>query len=137
MTSSVSGRIVKGGEGVFGAHVVAFDPGNGEMVGNFSLSANGQFSIAGLKPGPHVLRVEPIDDGDTDSFFELSEPTDVNFRTTYYQHLVIVRWGGDCGAIEVAVVAMCAGCAGRRSCAFVASPEGCAVRAVIRLRSMP
>lgn len=103
-TGSVSGRITKNGQGVFGAHVVAFDPKTGQMVGNFSLSTDGEFSIAGLQPGPHVLRVEPIDDADTDSFFESSEPTDLNFRTAYHDRLIIVPSGGDSGTVAIAVV---------------------------------
>ena len=51
-TGSVSGRVTKNGSGVFGAHVVAFDPRTGEMVGNFTLDTDGQFSIAGPPPGP-------------------------------------------------------------------------------------
>jgi hypothetical protein len=104
ITGSVSGRITRNGRGVFGAHAVAFDPRTGELVGNFSLSSDGQFSIAGLHPGPHVLRIEPIDDADTESFFEMSEPTDVNFRAKYFDRLVIVPEGGDSGAVEIAVV---------------------------------
>jgi hypothetical protein len=103
-TGSVSGRVTKNGRGVLGAHIVAFDPRTGEMVGNFSLSTDGQFSIAGLRPGPHVLRVEPIDDADTESFFELSAPTDINFRTKYYDDLVTAPRGGDSGAVELKVV---------------------------------
>jgi len=103
-TGSVSGRITKNGQGVFGAHVVAFDPRTGQMVGNFSLNTDGEFSIAGLQPGPHVLRVEPIDDADTDSFFESSEPTDLNFRTAYHDRLIIVPRGGDSGTVAIAVV---------------------------------
>jgi hypothetical protein len=103
-TGSVSGRITKNGQGVFGAHVVAFDPKTGQMVGNFSLNTDGEFSIAGLQPGPHVLRVEPIDDADTDSFFESTEPTDLNFRTAYHDRLIIVPRGGDSGTVAIAVV---------------------------------
>jgi hypothetical protein len=105
ITGSVSGRITRSSRGVFGAHIVAFNPRSGALVGNFSLSTDGQFSIAGLQPGPHVLRVEPIDDADTESFFELSEPTDLNFRTTFYEHLVIVPKGGDSGAVMIPVEA--------------------------------
>jgi len=103
-TGSVSGRITKNGEGVFGAHVVAFDPRSGEMVGNFSLSRTGQFSIAGLQPGPHGLRVEPLDDADPDSFLDETEPTDVDFRVKYFERLVVVPRGGDSGAVEIQVV---------------------------------
>jgi len=102
-TGSLSGRITKNGAGVFGAHIVAFGPRDGELVGNFSLGHDGQFSIAGLQPGPHVLRIEPIDDADTVSFFDDTEPPDVNFRTTVFERLVIVPRGGDSGAVQIAV----------------------------------
>ncbi len=103
-TGSTSGRITRSGAGVFGAHVVAFDLATGEMVGNFSLSTTGAFSIAGLRPGPHLLRVEPIDDADPESFFDPTAPVDVMFLAKYYEHLVIVPKGGDTGAVEVQVV---------------------------------
>ncbi len=103
VTGSVSGRITKNGAGVFGAHIVAFDPRLGELVGNFSLGHDGQFSIAGLRPGPHILRVEPLDDADTDSFFDDAEPADVNFAITIFDQLVIVPRGGDSGAVQIAV----------------------------------
>ena len=105
ITGSISGHVTKAGRGVFGAHVVAFDTRSGDMVANFSLSANGQFSIAGLRPGPHILRVEPIDDAETDSFFDVTDPTDINFRAAYFERLVVVPKGGDSGNVEVKVVA--------------------------------
>jgi matrixin/carboxypeptidase family protein len=102
-TGSISGQVTKNGSGVFGAHVVAFDPGTGTQVANFTLTRDGQFSIAGLVPGPHVIRVEPLDDADTDSFFDASEPVDLNFRARYFERLVVVPRGGDSGAIQIAV----------------------------------
>jgi matrixin len=102
-TGSVSGRVMKNGAGVFGAHIVAFDIAKGDLVANFSLRSDGQFSIAGLRPGAHVLRVEPLDDADIDSFFDPDEPLDLNFRIKYYEQLVIVPRGGDSGAVEIRV----------------------------------
>jgi hypothetical protein len=102
-TGSVSGRIIRNGGGVFGAHVVAFDISRGEMVANFSLRADGQFSIAGLQPGPHLLRIEPLDDADLDSFFEPEDPVDIDFRIKYYERLVVVPKGSDSGAVQVTV----------------------------------
>lgn len=104
VTGSVSGRITKNGRGLFGAHVVAFDPGSGERVGSFTLSETGQFSIAGLHPGPHVVRVEPLDDANIESFFEDVEHVDLDFRIAYHERLIVVPRGGDSGAIEVLVV---------------------------------
>ena len=103
-TGSVSGRVTKNGTPVFGAHVIAFDPANGSMVANFSLNAQGQFSINGLSPGPHVLRVEPIDDADVDSFFDTSRGTDIDFRVAYSDRVVVVPRGGDSGQVELKVV---------------------------------
>jgi hypothetical protein len=102
-TGSISGRVTKGGAGVFGAHIVAFNPATGSLIANFSLDSQGRFSIAGLSPGPHVVRVEPLDDADIDSFFDLGAGTDVNFRPTYFDRLVVVPRGGDSGLIEIKV----------------------------------
>jgi hypothetical protein len=102
-TGSISGRVTKGGQPLFGAHVVAFDPAIGSLVGNFTLNAQGQFSIAGLSPGPHVLRVEPLDDADLDSFFESSRTVDVAFRVTYHDRLVVVPRQGDSGPVTIEV----------------------------------
>jgi len=102
-TGSVSGKVTKNGSGVFGAHVVAFDIARGEMVANFSLRADGQFSIAGLRPGPHLVRIEPLDDADLDSFFQPEDPVDINFRIKYFERLVIVPKGSDSGAVQIPV----------------------------------
>ena len=101
-TGSLSGHVTKNGRGLFGAHVVAFNPATHALVGNFTLNAQGGFAIAGLTPGPYVVRTEPLDDGDTDSFFGSS--IDVDFRSVFSDRLPIVPRGGDSGAIEIAVV---------------------------------
>jgi matrixin len=101
---SVSGRVTKNGTGVFGAHVIAFDPATRKMVAGFTLTSNGEFSIGGLPPGPKVIRVEPLDDADTDSFFDPERTIDVNFRVLLYDRLVVVPRGGDSGSIELPVV---------------------------------
>ena len=104
-TGSISGRVTKDGQGLYGAHVVAFDPASGRLVANFTLNDQGQFAIAGLLPGPHIVRVEPVDDADLDSFFDTSARTvDLDFRVSFLDRLVVVPRGGDSGAIEVKVV---------------------------------
>jgi hypothetical protein len=102
-TGSVSGRVTKNGRGLFGAHIVAFNPATGALVGNFALNENGNFSIAGLTPGPHVLRVEPLDDADVDSFFDVESPLDLNFRVVFHDKVVVAPRGGDSGSVEVKV----------------------------------
>jgi hypothetical protein len=101
---SVSGRVTRNGVGVFGAHIVAFDPADGSLVANFSLDDRGRFAIAGLSPGPHVIRLEPLDDADVTSFFSETTPIDVDFRVSYFERLVTVPRGGDSGSIELQVV---------------------------------
>ena len=103
-TGSISGRITRDGRGVFGAHIVAFNPATGALVGNFSLDTQGRFSIAGLTRGLYIMRVEPLDDADVESFFESDPPTDTDIRAAFYDRLVAVPPGGDSGAIEIKVV---------------------------------
>jgi hypothetical protein len=103
-TGSLSGSVTKDGAGVFGAHVVAFNPATGSLVANFTLDSDGRFSIAGLTPGPYVVRVEPLDDADADSFFDpLGRQPDVDFKVTFSDRLVVVPRGGDSGQIRIVV----------------------------------
>jgi matrixin/carboxypeptidase family protein len=102
---SISGRVTKSGRGVQGAHVVAFSPRTGKLVGGFTLNENGDFVIAGLEPGPHVLRAEPLDDGDVNSFFDDDFDVDVDFRVTFYERVVAVPRGGGARDVEIKVTA--------------------------------
>ena len=104
-TGSISGKVTKSGKGVLGAHVVAFDMRTQKLVGGFSLSDDGAFVIAGLDPGPHVVRVEPLDDGDIESFFDLTLNIDINFRPQFYDKIVVVPRGGGTSGVELKVVA--------------------------------
>jgi hypothetical protein len=104
-TGSVSGTVTKSGRGVFGAHIAAFNPKTGELIGNFSLNDDGRFGIEGLAPGPYVIRVEPLDDADPESFFESGQRVDINFRVTFFDRLVVAPRGGSSGDIEVKVLA--------------------------------
>lgn len=101
---SLSGRVTKDGQPIFGAHVVAFNAATGLMVGGFTLNAQGQFSIGGLSPGLHIVRVEPIDDAEVDSFFDSSQKVDIDFRVAYIDRVVVVPKGGDSGEVAMKVV---------------------------------
>jgi hypothetical protein len=101
---SISGRVMKNGTPLFGAHVVAFDPVTHAMVGSFTLNAQGQFSIGSLSPGPRILRVEPLDDAEIDSFFDASRNVDINFRVAFVDRVVVVPRGGDSGEVAIDVV---------------------------------
>lgn len=100
-TGAIVGRVTKNGEGVLGAHVVAFNPETGALVGNFTLNPNGEFVIARLTPGPYILRVEPLDDADVESFF--STPIDADFRVAYAPRMVVAPQGGSSRSIEIRV----------------------------------
>jgi len=102
---SLSGRVVKNGVGVYGAHVVAFNPETGKLVGTFTLSDDGSFAIAGLEPGTHIVRVEPLDDADLNSFFSEDRVVDVQFRVTFLDKLAVVPRGGNAGPFEITVAA--------------------------------
>jgi hypothetical protein len=100
---SISGRVTKNGTGVLGAHVVAFNPATGALVGGFTLNEQGTFTIGGLEPGPHVLRVEPLDDGDIESFLDETLDVDVDFRVRFHDKVVVVPRGGGAGDVEIKV----------------------------------
>lgn len=93
-TGAARGRIVRNGKGVFGAHVIAFNQRTGALVAGFSVNSDGEFEIAGLAPGAHVIRVEPLDDADIDSFFGRGDPVDIDFRVTFYDRLFAAPAGG-------------------------------------------
>lgn len=103
-TGSVSGRILKNGRGVIGAHVTAFNTRTGRLVASFSLNAAGEYTVAGLEPGPHILRIEPLDDGDIESFFEASLGIDLDFRPKFHSQIVIVPEGGGTRGVDITVV---------------------------------
>lgn len=103
-SGSIAGRVTKDGGGILGAHVVAYNLRTGSLVGGFTLNESGDFVIAGLEPGPHILRAEPLDDGDLESFLDTDE-VDVDFRVKFYEKLVVVPRGGGTRGIDIGVVA--------------------------------
>lgn len=100
---SITGKVTKNGVGVLGAHLAAFNPRTGALVGGFTLSDDGTFTIASLEPGPHVLRVEPLDDGDIESFFDRTLNIDLDFRVRFHDRVVVVPRGGGTGNVEIKV----------------------------------
>jgi hypothetical protein len=101
---SISGTITKSGRGVLGAHVIAFNTRTGKMVAGFSLTDDGRFVIGGLEAGPHVLRAEPLDDGDIESFFDATLNVDTNFQVKFHDRVVVVPRGGGVSNVSIAVV---------------------------------
>ena len=60
------------------------------------------FRVAGLRPGAHIIRVEPLDDADVDSFFDLGS-IEINFRPAFYSRVVAVPAGGSAPRVDVTV----------------------------------
>jgi hypothetical protein len=102
-TGSIVGTVTRNGTGVLGAHVVAFHLESGRLVGGFSVNDAGEFSIAGLQPGPHVLRTEPLDDVNDGDIFGEAADVDTNFAVTAHDRLVVVPRGGS-ASVDIEVV---------------------------------
>ena len=102
-TGAISGRVTLNGAGLFGAHVTAFNPSTAETVASFSLNQQGEFVIASLAPGLYVVRVEPLDDADVDSFFGDDMAVNTGFAPAYFSKLVAVPAGGAAPSIEIKV----------------------------------
>jgi hypothetical protein len=100
-TSSISGRVTKGGAGVFGAHLAAIDLRTGAIIGGFALNDQGEYVIGGLPPGVYLVRVEPLDDADTDSF--LRGAIDIDFRVAYGARAVAAPAGGAAPRVDIEV----------------------------------
>ena len=99
-TASIRAHVQLDGRDVFGAHVMAFNPASGLMVGGFVLD-NGTVTITGLEPGPYVLRLEPVDDDDVGSYFDDLPPVDVGFQNKFVERLVYAQSGTTAGPIEI------------------------------------
>ena len=92
-TGGVRGRVRRGNGAALGAHVVAFNIKTGTLTGGFAIGDEGEFQIAGLSPGAYVIRVEPLDDADVDSFFS-GHGIDVDFQVTFHPRLFVAPAGG-------------------------------------------
>ncbi len=91
----IRGRVLRDdGAGVAHAHVVAYEPQEDHLVGNWAAD-DGTFEIGGLVPGRYVLRVNPLPTGHAPStyFFGFNQ-VDTDFSTTILPRLVTVRRDG-------------------------------------------
>jgi hypothetical protein len=103
LRGSISGRVTKNGGGVLGAHVVAFSTRTGVLVGGLTLNEDGGYTIAGLEPGPYVVRVEPLDDADINSFFDSDADVDIDFKVQFHDRIVVVPEGGGVRGVDIRV----------------------------------
>ncbi|HEY7791977.1 MAG TPA: carboxypeptidase regulatory-like domain-containing protein [Vicinamibacterales bacterium] len=105
-TGSISGTVTENGQGVFGAQIVAMNTRTGALISNFSIDQQGSYVIAGLSPGPYIVRVESLDQLDPSSFFDPAGPAvDTDFGVTYFSGPVVVPAGGNVPNINVTVTA--------------------------------
>ena len=51
----------------------------------------------------YVVRAEPLDDADIDSFFDSDTQVNISFKPAYFSRLVAVQAGGGSPAIEIKV----------------------------------
>ena len=102
-TGSLSGRVTLNGQGLFGAHVVAFNPAHRPAHCLVLVERARAVLDCRAVAGPHIVRVEPLDDADTESFFDESIPISLDFRATLHQRLAVVPKGGDSGTVDVKV----------------------------------
>jgi hypothetical protein len=102
---SISGTVTKSGRGVLGAHVIAFNTRTQKLVAGFTLSEDGRFVIAGLEAGPYLLRVEPLDDGDIESFFDATLEIDTDFQVKFHDRIIAVPKGGGISNVGISVAA--------------------------------
>ena len=99
----LSGKVRKDGHGIFGAHVVAYGLRGGQIVGGFSIDGDGTYVINGLQPGSYLVRAEPLDDGDTESFFDDTSRVDLDFGVTYYPKIAVAPRTGVAPNVDITV----------------------------------
>jgi hypothetical protein len=99
----VSGQVTKDGQPILGAYINAFNPFTGETVGFFT-NENGRYNIKGLKPGPYVVRVNPITDPTTPEDFNFPEDSvDMDFRDALFVGRAEVEPGENTSGIDFEV----------------------------------
>ncbi len=106
----VSGRISAADTpiGVFGAHVMLFDPIDQLLVGTLTLP-DGTYSVQGLPPGRYVMRVQPLSENglDLDDFGGISATgdtgVDFTFLPAFLDRPIDVTAGGTAGGVDLEV----------------------------------
>ena len=83
--------------------MVAFSLRTGALVGGFSTARDGSFAIAGLAPGPVVLRAEPLDDAETESYVPSESEVDIDFLVAYADRTLVVPQGGNVANVVIKV----------------------------------
>lgn len=103
----IGGTVTSVGGGVFGAHVVAFDPDRGTLVGGVTLP-DGSYAIDGLAPGRYLIQVRPLTppagpDTLGGIYSVRADEVDSSFAATFFQGVVEVQAGARTTGIDVEV----------------------------------
>lgn len=102
-TGTISGRVTKGGQEVYGAYINAFNPFTSETIGFFT-DRNGRYNIEGLKPGPYIVRVNPITEPTTPEDFSLPDRlVDTDFRDALFEGRAEVEPGENTSGVNFEV----------------------------------
>ncbi len=81
---TISGQVTKNGQAVFGAYVNAYNPFTDTLVGMFT-DRDGNYTLAGLKAGPQIVRINPITDPMSPEDFGFPERlVDMDFEEEFY-----------------------------------------------------
>ena len=88
---------------MYGAYVNAFNPFTSETIGFFT-DRNGRYRIDGLKPGPYVVRVNPITEPTTPEDFSFPDRlVDTDFRDALFVGRAEVEPGQNTSGIDFEV----------------------------------
>lgn len=104
----IAGRVVSPeGAGFFGAHVVAYNPDSGALVGGVTLP-DGSYAVDGLLPGRYLIQVRPLSQpagpGTLGGIYSVrAEEIDSSFAATFFRGVVGVQAGVRTTGIDVEV----------------------------------
>ena len=101
-TGGIVGRVTKNGQGVDRRARRRLQSRDRHPGRQFHAERQRRLRHRRLPPGPYILRVEPLDDADPESFFPA--PIDADFRVTYAPRMVVAPHGGSSPSIEIRVL---------------------------------
>jgi hypothetical protein len=102
---SISGTITRGGQPVFGAHVIAYDPVDDRLIGALTLP-DGTFHIGGLAEGRYLMEVLPLAgpaSPATIGGIYLRESVDTSFQRKFFDITVRLAAGQSASGLTLEV----------------------------------
>ncbi|MFQ5743594.1 MAG: carboxypeptidase-like regulatory domain-containing protein, partial [Acidobacteriota bacterium] len=104
---AISGRVTLDGSGVFGAHVLVFDPLRQVLTGAVTLP-DGSYRLGGLPPGRYVVRVQPLNGIAGPSslggiFSQNTALVNTTFFSTFLDRVIEIRAGTEVDGVNLEV----------------------------------